>query len=147
MRICQDRFAVVFLLNVECHLEIAADDKIKRFPVVRGRSYPLTINATYILGTDYDVDHENFGFSSEYPSDSDSLRILQNGVTISNEAFNPTSPDVSESPNSVQVFVYSATLTFPNNEAAFNDLVRLMTSNGIKINPQILGVLAYNQGV
>ena len=146
-QICQDMFTVSILIHVNCHLEIDADDKQKKFVAIRGRSYPFTIDFMYILGTDYDNTHTNFGFSSEYPINSDPLEVQQNGVAINSELWNPPIPDTTVSPAAMQAAIYSAVLGFSNDKTIFDALVTLSRDGQARINPLFGGVLLYNQGV
>lgn len=146
--ICQDTFALNILIHVDCHLQIDEDDKEKDFAAVIGRRNPFTVRFTYVLGTDYDATHENFGFSSEYPADADPLGVLMNGVTISEESWDPADgPDISQSPKAMLSGMYSAVLAFPSGETAFNDLLALGRQGEARANPLFGGVLKYNQGV
>ena len=146
-RICLDVFTISLLLNIECHLEISASDKIKTFHVLIGRSYDFEINFMYILGTDYDTEHVNFGFSAEYPTGADPTEVLQNGVSVENQVFMPAMPDTSHPPNEIQVCVYFATVTFTSDQTIFDALVALATVGEARFNHQFGGVLKYNQGV
>ena len=146
-KVCQDIFLISILAHVNCDLEINDSDKMKEFSPTVGGSYPFTVNFIYVLGTDYDVAHANFGFDSDYPLNADPLMVLQNGVSIGNETWTPQTPDVSNSPTAMQMGVYSAMLNFTSNQAAYNALVALGNVGNARINPNFGGVLVYNQGV
>ena len=146
-QICQDMFTVSILIHVNCHLEIDVDDKEKEFVARLGESYPFTVDFIYVLGTDYDNTHTNFGFSSEYPANSDPLAVQQNGVAINNEEWNPPIPDVSMSPAAMQVAIYSAVLGFSSNGTIFDRLLTLGSVGIARTNPLFSGVLEYNQGI
>ena len=146
-QICQDMFTVSILIHVNCHLEIDVDDKEKEFVARLGESYPFTVDFIYVLGTDYDNTHTNFGFSSEYPANSDPLAVQQNGVAINNEEWNPPIPDISMSPAAMQVAIYSAVLGFSSNGTIFDRLLTLGSVGIARTNPLFSGVLEYNQGI
>lgn len=146
-KICQDIFTISILAFVDCHLEIATADKSKEFQAELGGTFPFTVNFIYILGTDYNTSHTNFGFNSSYPTNSDPLGVLTNGVTITNETWNPQTPDVSNAPNAMLSGVYSATLNITNVQATFDALVALGGSGNARSNPTFGGILQYNQGV
>ena len=119
----------------------------KEFVAILGESYPFTVDFMYVLGTDYDNTHTNFGFSSEYPANSDPLAVQQNGVAINNEAWNPPIPDVSISPAAMQTAIYSAVLGFSSNGTIFDRLLTLGSVGIARTNPLFSGVLEYNQGI
>ena len=121
--------------------------KQKEFVARLGESYPFTVDFIYVLGTDYDNTHTNFGFSSEYPANSDPLAVQQNGVAINNEEWNPPIPDVSMSPAAMQVAIYSAVLGFSSNGTIFDRLLTLGSVGIARTNPLFSGVLEYNQGI
>ena len=146
-QLCQDIFTVSILIHVSCHLEINESDKSKEFVATIGQSYPFTIHFIYILGTDYNISHNNFGFSSEYPTTSDPLNVQTNGVTISSEIWNPPTPDVSKSPAEMLIGIYSAVLGFSNDSSIFQALIALGNVGNTHVIPLFGGVLTYNQGV
>ena len=146
--ICQDTFAVKILIHIACDLHINEDDKLKEFTAVIGHRNPFEVRFMYVLGTDYDPTHENFGFFSEYPENADPLGMLMNGVSISEEVWMPEDgPNVSQLPNAMLPGVYSAVLSFPESEDAFNALIELSRQGEARGNPLFGGLLKYNQGV
>ena len=151
MKICQDTFTIRLLLFVDCHLTIDAADKEKAFVLTKGGNYPFTVTYTYIVGTDYDVSHANFGFSAEYPAASDPKNVLSNGVSISNEAFTPATPDVTGLPNAIKPGTYAAVLNISNDETIFNSLLTLLSvvvpGGSRYTNPLFAGIIMYNQGI
>lgn len=146
-RICQDMFSISLLIHIACHLEIDADDKKKEFLVEQGRSYTFMVGFVYMVGTDHDTSHADFGFSSDYPASHDPFGVLMNGVTISGETFSPSVPDVSQLPNMMQIGTYSAVITFPSDQTIFDALIALGRVGSANVNPNFGGILAYNQGV
>ena len=148
MEICQDIFTISILVFVKCHLQIDTDDKTKEFAIARGANYPFMIDFTYILGTDYDPTHTNFGFSDEYPADMDTDMIQQNGVKVTGGFDDP--PDITMLANAMQRGIYQGNLEITNDETEFDALIALATLTGPveqKKDLVFIGVLEYNQGV
>jgi len=146
-KICDDIFVLELLMYAPCHLEIDADDERKTFHARRGVRIPFTIDFIYILGTDYDTAHDDFGFSASYPTDRDPQGVLANGVSVESGTFTPPMPDVTQTPAAVLMATYSAMLVFTNDEDAFSTLIGLGREGSARFNPLLGGVLAYNQGV
>ena len=114
MNICEDVFTICIAVTVDCMLNIL--DKEHKFVAQKGESYDLTVPFTYVLGTEYIESNANFGFSSEYPLYSDPGMLLQNGVTITAEDFDPELPDTLALPNALLNGTYSARINFTNDD-------------------------------
>ena len=137
MNTCEDTFLVCVVVTISCDLDVL--DKEHKFVAQRGVSSDLTVRFTYVLGTGYNEANEDFGFSAAYPSYADPGMLLQIGVTITEEAFDPSEPETDNLPNALLNGTYSARVNFTNDETIFNALIAAGNNN-------LLGMLVYHTG-
>ena len=140
--ICKDVFTLRLLFHIRCHFDIDKDDEIKEFVAKQGSSNPFTVDFIYILGTDYDVNHPQFGFFSEYPANAQGQSLSGLGIRIDTEVWTPLAPDTESGPADILMGTYSAVLHWPANESQFNAILNASRTKMI-----FDATLGYNQGV
>ena len=139
MNTCEDVFIVCVVVSVRCDLDIDNRDKEHKFVAQKGVSYDLTVRFTYVLGTGYEEANADFGFSAVYPTNADPGMLLQNGVTITEEDFEPDEPEIENLPNALLSATYTASINFTNDETDFNTLLGRGDNN-------LSGTLIYHTG-
>ena len=126
--ICPDTFTVMIVVTVDCDLEITSDDPT--FVLQPGNEKTLTIEFDFSIGSGYDENHDNYGFSAEIDSLSTPNAA---SMSLNLGPFLPPKPIPTTNPREIQtgatLKIYAAATSVIDSMAADQNIGGTITLN------------------